>query len=63
MKKNMCVHRQCNFRREKCNKESSRDFIKINTLIEIESVFNVKTKVIPVSIEATGTFSQSFRNT
>jgi hypothetical protein len=25
-------------------------------------VCNVKTKVIPVSVEATGTFSQSFRN-
>ena len=28
--------------------------------IEIERVCNVKTKVIPVSIEATGTFSQYF---
>ena len=29
--------------------------------IEIERVCNVNNKVIPVSIEATGTFSQSFR--
>jgi hypothetical protein len=33
----------------------------IKTLIEIQRVWDVKTKVLPVITEATGTISKSFR--
>jgi hypothetical protein len=47
----------CNFRRQTCKK-----FLLYKDLtIEIQRVWNVKTKVIPVIIGAAGTISQSFR--
>jgi len=46
----------CNFRRQTCKK-----FLLCKDLtIEIQHVWNVKTKVIPVIIGAAGTISQSF---
>ena len=47
----------CNFRRQKCNHERSRK----DSKIEIQRMWNVKTKVIPVITGATGTISKSFK--
>jgi hypothetical protein len=47
--------------RQKCDKESEK-FLKYKGLIiEIQCMWNVKTKVTPVIIGATGTISKSFR--
>ena len=42
-------------------KEAERILIYKNLTIEIQRMWNVKTKVIPVIIWATGTISKSFR--
>jgi hypothetical protein len=60
----MYVNRRCNFRRQKCDLKRSREDFKIQykeLTIEIQRMWNVKTKVIPVITGATGTISKSFR--
>jgi hypothetical protein len=52
----MHANRCCNFRRQKCDKEGSReDFENKYLAVEIERMWNVKTNVIPVIIGPTGT--------
>ena len=52
----------CIFRRQKCDKEGSREITKYKDFtIEIQRMWNVKTNVIKVIIGATGTISKSFR--
>jgi len=56
----MYVNRGCNLRRQKC--DETEKILKYKDLtIEIERMWNVKTKVIPVIIGVTGTISKSFR--
>ena len=44
------------------NKKEAEEFLKYKDLtIEIQRMWNVKTKVIPVIIGATGTISKTFR--
>ena len=51
-----------NKRRQKCDKKESNKILKYKDLtIEIQRMWNVKTKVIPVIIGATGTISKLFR--
>ena len=58
----MCAYRCCNFGRPKCCKERSLKILKYRDLtIESQCMWNVKTNVIPVIIEATGSISQSFK--
>jgi len=59
----MYVNRRCKPRRQKCDKKKeAENILKYKDLtIEIERMWNVKTKVIPVIIGATGTISKSFR--
>ena len=58
----MYVNRRCNLRREKCDLKKADKILKYKDLtIEIQHMWNVKTKVIPVIIGATGTISKSFR--
>jgi hypothetical protein len=46
------------------NKKEAQKILKYKDLtIEIEQVWNLKIKVTPVIIGATGTISKSFRNT
>ena len=56
----MYVNICCNLKRQKCVK--AEKILKYKDLtIEIQRMWNVKTKVIPVIIGATGTVSKSFR--
>jgi hypothetical protein len=56
------VGRCCNFRRQKCDQEKAENILKYKDLtMEIQRKWNVKTKVTPVIIGATGTISKSFR--
>jgi len=59
----MYVNRRCNLRRQKCDlKKKAEKILKYKDLtIEIQYMWNVKAKVIPVIIGATGTISRSFR--
>ena len=58
----MYVNRRCNLRREKCDLKKADKILKYKDLtIEIQHMWNVTTKVIPVIIGATGTISKSFR--
>ena len=58
----MCVNRRCNRRRPNVIKKEDEKILKYKILtIEIQLMWNVKTKVIPVIIGATGTVSKSFR--
>ena len=57
----MYVNRRCNLRRQKCDYKEADKILKYKDLtIEIQRTWNVKTKVMPVIIEATGTISNSF---
>jgi hypothetical protein len=60
-KKNLYVNRCCNFRRQKYDKEAQRILKYKDIKIEIKTMWNVKTNLIPVTIGATGTMSKSFR--
>jgi hypothetical protein len=58
----MYVNRCCNFGGQKCDKKEAEKILKYKDLtIEIQRMWNVKTKVIPVIIGATGTISKPFR--
>jgi len=59
----MYVNRRCNLRRERnVIKKEAEKILKYKDLtLEIQRMWNVKTKVIPVIIGATGTVSKSFR--
>ena len=51
-----------NIWRQKCNQEKTGKILKYKDLtIEIQRMWDVKTKVLPVIIGATGTISKSFR--
>jgi hypothetical protein len=55
------VNRSCNFRRQKCDLKKAEKILKYKHLtIEIQRMWNVKTRVIPVVIGVTGTISKSF---
>jgi hypothetical protein len=56
------VDRCRNPRRQECDSKRSREILKYKDLtIEIQRMWNVKTRVIPVMIGATGTISKPFR--
>ena len=59
----MYVNRCCNFGGQKCYyKKEAEKILKYKDLtIEIQRMWDVKTKAIPVIIGATGTISKSFR--
>jgi hypothetical protein len=58
----MYVNRCCNFGGQKCDQKEAEKILKYKDLtIEIQRMWNVKTKVIPIIIGATGTISKSFR--
>jgi len=58
----MYINRLCNFRRHKYDLKEAEKILKYKDLTtEIQRMWNVKTKVIPVIIGATGTISKSFR--
>jgi len=58
----MYVNRCCNVRERKCDLKKAEKILKYKDLkIKIQRMWNVKTKVIPVIIGATGTISKSFR--
>ena len=58
----MYVNRRCNRRRPNVIKKEDEKILKYKILtIEIQLMWNVKTKVIPVITGATGTISKSFR--
>jgi hypothetical protein len=58
----MYVNRCCKLRRQNVVKREAEEILKYKELtIEIQRMWNVKTKVIPVIIGATGTISKSFR--
>jgi hypothetical protein len=58
----MYVNRCCNFRGQKCDWKKAEKILKYKDLtIEIQCMWNVKTKVISVIIGAIGTISKSFR--
>jgi len=58
----MYVNRRCNFRGQKVIKKEAEKILKYKDLtIEIQCMWNVKTKVIPVIIGATGTIPKAFR--
>jgi len=58
----MNVNRRCNFRRKNLIKKEAEKILKYKDLtVEIQRMWNVKTKAIPVIIGATGTISKSFR--
>jgi hypothetical protein len=56
------VDRCHNSRRQECDSKEDEKILKYKGLtIEIQRMWNVKTRVIPVIIRATGTISKSFR--
>ena len=59
----MHINRCSNPRRQKCDKKKEAEkILKYKDLtIEIQRMWNVKTRMIPVIIRATGTISKSFR--
>jgi hypothetical protein len=59
----MYVNRCCNPRRQKCDrkKEAEKTLKYKDLTTQIQRMWNVKTKVIPVITGATGTISKSFR--
>jgi len=58
----MYVNRRCNIKRQKCDYKETEKILKYKDLtIEIQRMWNVKTKLIPVIIGATGTISNLFR--
>ena len=59
----MYVNRRCNFRGQKGDfkKEAEKILKYKDPTIEIQRMWNVKTKVIPVIIGATGTISKLLR--
>jgi len=58
----MYVNRDCNLRRQKYDVKEAEKILKYKDLtIEIQRMWNVKPKMIPVIIGATGTISNSFR--
>jgi hypothetical protein len=58
----MHVNRYCNSGRQKCDKKEAEKILKYKDLTtEIQRMWNVKARVIPVIIGATGTISKSFR--
>ena len=58
----MYVNRCCNFGGRNVIKKEAEKILKYKDLtIEMQRMWNVKTKVIPVIIGATGTISKSFR--
>jgi hypothetical protein len=58
----LSLKRYFNFVRQKSDPEKKNVFFKYKDLtIETQRMWNVKTKVIPVTIGATGTISKSFR--
>jgi hypothetical protein len=58
----MYVNRCCDLGRQKCDKKEAETILKYKDLtIEIQRMWKVKTRVIPVIIGATGTISKSFR--
>jgi hypothetical protein len=59
----MYVNRCCNFGGRNVIKKEAEKILKYKDLtMEIQFMWNVKTKVIPVIIGGTGTISKSFRN-
>jgi hypothetical protein len=57
----MCANLCSNPGRQKCDKEVEKILKFKDFIIEIQRMWNVKTKVTPVIIGATGTISKSFR--
>ena len=58
----MYVNRRCNLRDRNVIKKEAEKILKYKVLkIEIQRMWNVKSKIIPVIIGATGTISKSFR--
>ena len=58
----MYVNRCCDLRRQKVIKKEAEKILKYKDLtIEIQHMWKVKKRVIPVIIGATGTISKSFR--
>jgi len=58
----MYVNRRCNLRDRTVVKKEAEKILKYKEItIEIQRMWNVKTKVIPIIIGATGTISKSFR--
>jgi hypothetical protein len=60
----MYVDRCCNSRRQECDSKRIREDFEIlykDLTIEIQHMWNVKTRVIPVITGATGIISKSFR--
>jgi hypothetical protein len=58
----MYVNRCCNSRDRNVTEKEAEKILNYKDLtIEIQRMWNVKTNVIPVIIEATGTISKSFR--
>jgi len=58
----MYVNRRCNLRDGNAIKKEAEKILKYKYFaIEIQRMWNVKTKMIPVIICATGTISKSFR--
>jgi hypothetical protein len=60
----MYVNRYCNFGGQNVIKKEAEKILKYKDLtIEIQRMWNVKTKAISVIIGATGTISRSLENT
>jgi hypothetical protein len=51
----------CNSWRQKCYQEAEKILVCKDIIIEIQRMWNVKAKVIPGLMGATGTISKSFR--
>jgi dihydrodipicolinate reductase len=58
----MYVNWQCSVRRQKCDKKEAEKILKYkDPTKEIQHMWNIKTKVIPVIIGTTGIISESLR--